>query len=433
MTAVTEYLQQVAAAIAREDGEALAEFTDLLMTEEWVGMLLPDLQRMKQDQLDNLVEQAILSPYDLYVKSFLNYLNTPDERDYYDVAASVFAQFCQPVFAKAWHVPVVKRLCEGLMQLAVQRDAYLKKLGKKGTTYTNLQNRFSWLMSLILVDRPGFEGTKAAALVIANIALRFYANIDEWHLCTKLIRQIDQRRLDLGSYPMSQRVTFHFLVGRLKLQYQKYRGAEKHLAFALEHCHAAALQNRRTIFVLLLVARMVRGVLPHQRLLEQFELHHIFGPLIGAYKQGNFRVYDQVLEQHRAYFSALGTYFDLQMRTRMIMYRNLFRRVWVVLNQQQPTTQLDYNSLSRACRFGGVENMSIIGVESIVVSMISQGYMKGYTLPGRGVVVVSKNHPFPNPYQLAQTKKRGAKKRLSHAVLRRLPGQLRRTSANSGA
>lgn len=49
-------------------------------------------------------------------------------------------------------------------------------------------------------------------------------------------------------------------------------------------------------------------------------------------------------------------------------------------------TQLDYSQLQRACVFAGVSDMDIAGVESIVVALIAQGYMKGYTLPGRGLV-----------------------------------------------
>ncbi|KAJ3018905.1 hypothetical protein HKX48_002552 [Thoreauomyces humboldtii] len=136
---------------------------------------------------------------------------------------SAVSQFCNPVFSKHWHSPIVKTLCESLIQLALERDAYLKKMGKRKTTAAALQNRFSLLVGLILADRPGFIETKSSALMVANIALRFYVRIDEWQLCTKLIRQIDQRRLDLTQFPKSQQVTYHFLVGRLKLYYHRFR------------------------------------------------------------------------------------------------------------------------------------------------------------------------------------------------------------------
>ncbi|TPX64906.1 hypothetical protein SpCBS45565_g05523 [Spizellomyces sp. 'palustris'] len=412
MTPLGDYLAKVANAVGTENGEALATLTDLLMPEEWVSQLLPELSVGEFSTIEARVSSAVPAPLDSYVSTFLGYLQTADPRDFYDAAAAVFAQFCNPVFSRHWHIPVLKRLCGSMIFLALQRDMYLKSLGKKGTSAVNLQNRFSVLMSLILVDRPGFAETKAAALLVANTALRFYIKINEWQLCTKLVRQIDQRRLDLAAYSMSQRVTYHFLVGRLKLYYHKFRAAERHLSFALEHCHARAGANRCRIFSLLVVARMVRGMIPRAYLLEKFQLEQSFGPLIAAYKRGHLAEYDRLLEKNASFFASLGVLYILEHRTRIIMYRNLFRSVLLLSREGKPDaamTQLDYAQLLRACVFAGVQDMNMASLESIVVALIAQGYMKGYTLPARKLVVVSRNNPFPIPYQLAELRKARAK------------------------
>ncbi|KAI8821402.1 uncharacterized protein EV422DRAFT_567144 [Fimicolochytrium jonesii] len=448
---LAQYLSQVATAIHSENGALLASLTDPLLGPDWVEPLQSDLSQFLSSSdggtsgaadstvvvdsgalAEDVAAAGIPAPYDNFVVAFLSYLTTPDPRDFYDVAAGVFAQFCNPVFSKSWHVPVVKTLCEGLIHLALERDNYLKSLGKRRTTATNLQNRFSWLMSLILVDRPGFQETKSAALTVANIALRFYVRMGESQLCTKLVRQIDSRRLDLSIYPMSQRVTYHFLVGRLKIYYHKFRAAEKHLSFALEHCHKNSLDNRRRIIPLYIVARLIRGLLPKPQLLAKYHLEEHFGPLIAAHKKGNFAEYDRIVIANVKYYSSLGVFTILQQRARMIMFRNLYRLVFSIsqsmnANPTEAPMQLDYMRLMQASQFAGATDCTNIAcVESIVVALIAQGLIKGYTLPTRGILVVSRTNPFPSPYQLANTSRK-----TRSAAARSQP--VRRTSAAAAA
>src|SRR5689334_13226100 len=100
----------------------------------------------------------------------------------------------------------------------------------------------------------------------------------------------------------------------------------------------------RRIFPLIIVARMVKGMLPRQYLLEKYQLLPYFGPLITAYKQGNFSEYDRVLERNADYFARLGVFYILEQRMRVIMFRNLFRTVYVVNRSLHTALQTDLNA-----------------------------------------------------------------------------------------
>lgn len=72
---------------------------------------------------------------------------------------------------------------------------------------------------------------------------------------------------------------------------------------------------------------MVRGMLPRTFLLEKYGLAGQFGPLIAAFKQGNFSEYNSVLHGNARHFASLGVFYILEQRTRILTFRNLFRAV----------------------------------------------------------------------------------------------------------
>ncbi|KAI8920058.1 hypothetical protein DFJ77DRAFT_437732 [Powellomyces hirtus] len=328
---------------------------------------------------------------------------------------------------RQWHAPILKTLCEGLIRLALDRDAFLsKKLGNRKTTAFNLQNRFSVLMSHILADKQGVDERKSAALLVTNIALRFYVRIDEWQLCNKLHGQIERGRLDLTQYPKSQRVTYHFMIGRLKLFYHAFKAAEKHFAFALQHCHKDAIANRQRIFPLMIATRLVRGMLPSDHLLQKYNLTAQFAPLIYAFRKGHFAQYHAAVEAHASYFASLNVLYILQYRTTALLYRNLFRTVYLISDQSGGAKPLEYDALLRAARFVGAPDIDMNGIESVITLLIAHGYLKGYTLPGRGKVVLSKTNPFPHPYEAAQARASGS---AAAAAVKARPKPMRRTSA----
>ncbi|KAI9101147.1 hypothetical protein DFS34DRAFT_592044 [Phlyctochytrium arcticum] len=424
-----EYLATVAQAIREQQGETLADLTDPLMPQDWVDRLTPELYQIPWATIDAKVSAVLASPTDSFILAFLSYLKTEDERDFYDVAAGVFASFCNPVFQRTWQLPVLKRLCNSLISLATSRDAYLKSLHKRSTARLNLQNRFSFALGLVLADRPAtFAQTRSAVLLLANTALRFCMQMDEFAVCSKIVRQVEAKlgkEFGGNEYPVGQRVMFAYLVGRLKVFNHQFKAAERHLSFALKHCHPAHTPNRLRILPLLIATRLVRALLPHPHLLKKYNLETYFLPLLQAYKTGHFRYWNSHLATHAHIFTQWGILSLLQTRCQLVMFRNLFRHVCQITSTSPGTngamtttvpTQIQYKDLLTATCLAGFDPGTAVDmgvIESIVVSLCAGGWIKGYTLPERGLVVVSKVDPFPTVHSLVQGKPKRVIRRTS--------------------
>ncbi|KAI8586151.1 hypothetical protein BDZ88DRAFT_483838 [Geranomyces variabilis] len=413
---LSNYLKQISQAVRHHDGAQLAQLTNPQFPAEWRASLAPELQSLQQAYSSGAVDDDPLPAVALraglpedyleFVVACLRFIAVKDSRDFYDSAGAILTAFCRPTFLyEQWQAPVLRTLCEGLIRLALDRDAFLsKKHGNRKTTAFNLQNRFSVVMSQILADKQNPSESRSSALIVANIALRFYVRIDEWQLCNKLLLQVERGRLDHAQYPKSQRVTYHFLIGRLKLFYHGFKLAEKHLAFALTHCHKDAIANRRRIFPLIVTTRLVRGLLPSAHLLQKYNVHEQFGPLIQAFRRGHFSAYYAALEAHAQYFASLGVYYILRHRTAALLYRNLFRTVSLITENTGSIKQIEYDSLLRAAQIAGATDIDANGIESVIALLIAHGYLKGYTLPARGKLILSKSTPFPHPYAVAQAR-----------------------------
>ena len=77
------------------------------------------------------------------------------------------------------------------------------------------------------------------------------------------------------------------------------------------------------------ITRLVLGLIPPQKLLEEYSLTEQFSPLVTALVKGNVSEFMSHLESEREWFIARGSYMILKERLQLIMYRTLIRRTYV--------------------------------------------------------------------------------------------------------
>ncbi|KAG8521152.1 PCI domain-containing protein 2 [Galemys pyrenaicus] len=299
--------------------------------------------------------------------------------------------------------------------------------------------------------------------------------INKLHLCKPLIRAIDSSNLK-EDYSRAQRVTYRYYVGRKAMFDSDFKQgapgpaaggcmrrtcavpagpracssalltgsrraaggltpvstAEEYLSFAFEHCHRSSQKNKRMILIYLLPVKMLLGHMPTVELLRKYHLMQ-FAEVTRAVSEGNLLLLNAALARHEAFFIRCGIFLILE-KLKVITYRNLFKRVYLLLR----THQLSLDAFLVALKFMQVEDVDIDEVQCILANLIymvggaaglawgpwrlpeglgwkrtavaenvctpacrpahsspPQGHIKGYISHQHQKLVVSKQNPFP--------------------------------------
>jgi hypothetical protein len=88
-------------------------------------------------------------------------------------------------------------------------------------------------------------------------------------------------------------------------------------------------------------------------------------------------------------WSRQGTYLLLE-KCKVVCYRNLFRRVHLLLEKHQ----ISLVDVASALKYLGMP-ADLDEVECIVANLIYRGYIRGYLSHAKRVLVLSKRDPFP--------------------------------------
>jgi hypothetical protein len=84
-----------------------------------------------------------------------------------------------------------------------------------------------------------------------------------------------------------------------------------------------------------------------------------------------------------------GTYLLLE-KCKTVCYRNLFKRIHLVLDKHQ----IPLEHVANAFKWLGM-SIDLDEVECIIANLIFKGYIRGYLSHSKRVLVLSKRDPFP--------------------------------------
>uniref|UniRef100_A0A8C5W8R1 PCI domain-containing protein 2 n=1 Tax=Microcebus murinus TaxID=30608 RepID=A0A8C5W8R1_MICMU len=291
-----------------------------------------------------------------------------------------------------WALPVMYAVALDLRVFANNADQQLVKKGKSKVG-DMLEKAAELLMSCFRVcasdTRAGIEDSKKwGMLFLVNQLFKIYFKINKLHLCKPLIRAIDSSNLK-DDYSTAQRVTYKYYVGRKAMFDSDFKQAEEYLSFAFEHCHRLSQKNKRMILIYLLPVKMLLGHMPTIELLKKYHLMQ-FAEVTKAVSEGNLLLLTEALAKHETFFIRCGIFLILE-KLKIITYRNLFKKVYLLLR----THQLSLDAFLVALRLMQVEDVDIDEVQCILANLIYMGHIKGYISHQHQKLVVSKQNPFP--------------------------------------
>ncbi|XP_071949369.1 PCI domain-containing protein 2-like [Antedon mediterranea] len=390
-TSLNSYLRKVDSAIQYKDSDILVE----LLSNRDPHILNPNL---RIDDPETHCESILEPPYDKIVAAHLKCIWSSNNQDlvacygFQSLLVSEFNKALQTHKEENWALPVLYTITLDLRLYATAADSQMQKMGK-GKPGEKLEKAAETLMQCFRTcasdTRPPWEDSKKQGMLyLVNQLFKIYFKINKLHLCKPLIRAINSSP-HLTKYSIAQRVTYKYYVGRKAMFEGDFKSAEDDLSFAFQHCHHGSRHNKRLILIYLLPVKMLLGQMPKTNLLHKYDLTP-FIDIAKAVRVGNLKLLTETLEKHEDFFIKSGVYLILE-KLKIITYRNLFKKVSVIMN----THQLPVDAFVSALKWMGESDVDGDEVECIIANLIFQGRIKGYISHQHKKLVVSKQNAFP--------------------------------------
>ncbi|KAM3934242.1 PCI domain-containing protein 2 isoform 2-T2 [Leptodactylus fuscus] len=388
---INQYLQQVAEVIEEKNGNACSE----LISFRHAHIANPRLQLSAPE---DKCQQMLEVPYDEMFAAHLRCTYAVSNHDFVEaykfqtIVVQSFLKIFQAHKEENWALPIMYAITLDLRYFANSADQQLAKKGK-GKIGDMLEKAAELLMSCFRVcasdTRAAFEDSKKwGMLFLVNQLFKIYFKISKLHLCKPLIRAIESSNFK-EDYTISQRVTYKYYVGRKAMFDSDFKKAEEYLSFAFRNCLRSCQKNKRMILIYLLPVKMLLGHMPTLQLLRKYDLMQ-FAEVTKAVCEGNLLLLTDALTKHETFFNRCGIFLILE-KLRIITYRNLFKKVYLLLR----THQLSLDAFLVALKFMKVEDVDIDEVNCIIANLIYMGHIKGYISHQHQKLVVSRQNPFP--------------------------------------
>lgn len=418
MAAVSHFVSEFAQACQTNDGERL--FKCMALDDESFYMLQSSLQSVS---VGDVCDKALSLSSSMHTKRFtsllhdtLEYtkskpfvLNAYSHTGAYDAWVKVYTSMmsCFTLPETVWLLRALKYVALQLVLLAIHMDngpPYGKTIDAAG--------RLSKAAGLAANDRSSLPGTctkRAAVLKLANLSFRAYFKLRNTRLCETVLGSVNNALLmnrqnddsdptGEALYPVSERVTYHFYVGQIRLLQHRVQVAAQHLHWAFDHCTNSHPHNKRKILISLMAAQLILGRYPHAVLLDQFHLRDTFGPMVHCHRLGHAVGVMSELERHREWLRTRGLYMLLREKLVLGLWRNLFQRCMRLnphvdeASNAPPTLPLAM--LVGPARLAWNDNTLLLeDMECMAANLVDQGLMKAYILHSKSMIVLQRG-PF---------------------------------------
>jgi hypothetical protein len=280
-----------------------------------------------------------------------------------------------------------------MLGIASDKEADIKGTRSGCRPHESLEKAAEVLMGLFRICatdiRATLEKTKRKGMItVINQLFKIYFRINKLHLCKPLIRALENADM-MDCFPLNEQVTYNYFLGMKSLFDSDPKKAEELLTFAFQECPSHSFKNKRLILIFLIPVKMILGIMPKESALVKYQLTP-FIPLMKAIKEGNLKAFDEALDQEKDFFWKFGIYLVLE-KLRVIVYRNLFKKVSLVLNSHQIPIQ----SIKVALDFVQGDSIDEAEVHCILANLIYENKIKGYISIQHQKLVVSKQNAFP--------------------------------------
>eukprot|EP01139_Manchomonas_bermudensis_P001117 Amastigsp_a1422_94.p1 type:complete len:396 gc:universal Amastigsp_a1422_94:46-1233(+) len=389
MKSLREFTKQVASAVGKSDGKALARL-----------LVLDDQLAAAASQEKNW-EAACASLSDVVKPMIMRLLECLAARregnhvEAHERMLESFRAFLELMKdSTSWILVPSEQMTRNLKTLAWAADAAEPTRGSDRHVNEVVHELRKYLAIMHKDSASGADTKRGGLLYGVNAIMSCYFKVNQLSLCVSLLRTVES--YTSGSdfermFPIRHKVVYRYYVGRLMLSQGDFKAADEMLSYAFEHSARGHFANKRHVLAFLIPVKWIAGVFPSEQLCAKFSLDE-YGAVLSAVRRGQIAEFDRVLATHESYFIRLGVMLLME-KLRLLTCRNLFRRAWLLLPADtRSKTSLAHFQL--AARLSGAQ-LSDDELECLLANMIAQNWVKGYIHQERRIAVLHKTLPFP--------------------------------------
>jgi tetratricopeptide (TPR) repeat protein len=315
-----------------------------------------EIQRLLQNQIPDPDNRILISLFLMYII----------KRDFDSFLQALAMYNASRKLLQPWLIPMTRSLVQAIVKISIASDIQ----NHSNDARVKTQNELAKMRAFLLKESSDLLSN---IYLIANASLQLYFDLKEVNQSLKVVDQIYQYVPKDCRCLKSDKVTFHYYEGRVYLYFHRFAEADEALERAFLQCPPTMYHNRRLILKYWIVARIVRGKVPHLSLLQKYQLDGVFQLLIEAFTKGDFGRFQVELNNQRDFLLKNGFYTIMQRRTSLLMYRNILCRIYRIMTLMGATnshfTVTTFTQLFQVCLYNHFSNLD---VESIIVSLIDQ-------------------------------------------------------------
>ncbi|OAG11497.1 uncharacterized protein CC84DRAFT_1159023 [Paraphaeosphaeria sporulosa] len=210
------------------------------------------------------------------------------------------------------------------------------------------------------------DGKKIGVYKMANVCLKILFQSNKLDNCSMIFKNIETASPPLHFYPAGDRVTYLYYLGRYHFISNNFYQAQMVLqqAYTDTPIHESFLKQRRLILLYLLVANLILGRFPSERVYARPEavyFRDIFQPITQAIRKGNLEAFQRMMNldlswEYAAKLCRWKVFYQIGNCCEIMVYRSLYRRVFLLAGKQpgpmdRAPPSLDLNAVVIAATF----------------------------------------------------------------------------------
>jgi nuclear mRNA export protein PCID2/THP1 len=209
-------------------------------------------------------------------------------------------------------------------------------------------------------SRPTPEDKRVGIYLTANSALKLFMRSRRLRNAQQIFNSIDAQSPPLSFYPAAQRVTYLYYLGRYHFANNHFLRAQQAMQTAYDQCHRQAIKHRRLILIYLVATNMILGRFPSLALLSRPEAADIglqFIPLCKIIRRGDLGLFHQYMDlnsESAQWFLKRSILFQLRNRCEVLVWRSLIRKCFLLVGykgEEKKVPFLRLNAVLHAARW----------------------------------------------------------------------------------
>lgn len=292
----------------------------------------------------------------------------------------------------AWTLPLLLDWCKYVRILADEADQQLLVEGTKVGKMEEAERLLKRAFTVTNNDRRDIEDSsrRIGTLGVINQLLKVYFKLNNLRLCGNLTRAVNAPNFPNfdKTYPVADRVTYKYFVGRLHLYDDEIPQAVDALQYAFDRTPVENALQKRLELLYLIPAKILSGHLPPLELLYKYKMD-CYKDVVRSLNKGDIALFNRAVDKYQNFFISNALYLVLE-NIRPLVYRSLCRLV-VHMNS---SAKIKIEFMLKCLQVNGIQ-IEYAECECIFANLIYNNYIKGYIAHKAGYLVLSKKNPFP--------------------------------------